>query len=105
MICPPALAGTEGPWVVFSSLRADVEELGASDPRWRGITGANSGELDAAVLAFNRGEIDGLALTFASGCCGFRLHGAKTLAMIGTADSNVMAQAAARAPGAKTVLL
>jgi hypothetical protein len=105
VICPHALQGTPGPWVVFSAVAAEVRELGDSDPRWRGITGANSKELEAAVVAFNKREIDGLAVTYAAGSMGIRLRGARTLALIGSADPDLMAQAARRAPGAKVVLL
>lgn len=92
------------PIVAFSSRHDEVVALGCR-PRWVGVSGTNSRDLDAAVRAFNQGEVDGLALTFSLGCMGFRLHGAKTLVMIGTASADVMAQAAARAPGATTVLL
>jgi len=93
------------PVVAFSALKKDVLELGMQ-PRWAGITGdSHSSDLEKAVLAFNQGELDGVAFTFAAGSMGFRLRGAKTLVMIGAGDANVMAQAAARAPGANTVLL
>jgi hypothetical protein len=99
------VASYEKPVVAFSALRKDVNDLGML-PRWAGLDGQRgSKDLEAAVLAFNHGELDGLAITFSFGCCGFRLWGAKTLVMIGTAPANVMAQAAARAPGATTVLL
>lgn len=91
------------PWLVFSSVAREVSELGTL-PRWRAITGANHRELTAAVVAFNRGDLDGLAVTFGAGV-GFRLRGVKTIVLVGTADANVMAQACARAPGATTVLL
>jgi hypothetical protein len=92
------------PIVAFSALKRDVVKLGCQD-RWMGVTSATMGSLGEAVRAFNAGELDGLALTFGAGAMGIRLYGAKTLAMIGTSGLDLMAQAEARAPGAKVVLL
>lgn len=93
------------PVVAFSVEAKDIRELGAL-PRWVGITSEDWGDrIRDAVDAFNRGELDGIAFTYAAGCMGFRLRGARTLAIIGSAPINAMSQAAARAPGAKTVLL
>jgi len=93
------------PVVAFSAVKKDVLELGMQ-PRWAGITGgSHSNDLEKAVLAFNQGELDGVAFTFAAGSMGFRLEGAKTVVMIGSAHPDLMAQAAARAPGATVVML
>lgn len=92
------------PCVAFSARLDEVHALG-NQPRWAGISGANTDDLETAVLAFNQGKLDGIALTFSSGCMGFLLRDAMTLVMIGTAPADVMAQAAARAPGATKVIL
>ena len=91
------------PIVAFAPTKRLVEEL-AQLPGWMGIAGS-FGDLDLAVEAFNDGALGGLALTYGAGSMGFRLPAAKTLVLIGTAPADVMAQACARAPQAKTVFL
>lgn len=97
------LEALEKPVVAFAPTHRLVQEL-AQLPGWIGIAGS-FGDLDMAVEAFNDGAISGLALTYSAGSMGFRLPAAKTLVLIGTAHEEVMAQACARAPQAKTVLL
>ena len=95
----------EHPIVAFSDKQKDIRQLDAL-PRWAGITGEDSRDrFRSAVEAFNRGELDGIALTFGVGSTGIRLHGAKTLAFIGRAPANVMHQAEERALGANAVFL
>ena len=98
------LATHEGPVVAFCSSQKAVTVLGLL-PGWRGVSGANHRQLESAVLAFNEGLLNGLALTFKAGAMGFRVKGAAKVAFLGTAHPDLLAQCAARAPGAETVLL
>lgn len=99
-----ALGKLELPCVVFCDSAVAAAELGTAD-RWQSVTGANPRELDRAVLNFNAGRLDGIAFTYAIACMGFRVLGAKTVGLSGTASGTAMAQAERRCPGARVVLL
>ena len=101
----PQVTALPGPVVAFSREARDIRMLGDL-PGWEGLTGNDERDhFDNAIKAFNRGELEGIAFTYAAGSMGFRLSGARTLALIGSAPINSVAQATARAPGARTVTL
>jgi len=101
-----ALVVDGAPVLAFFLKQDDVVEI-SKLPGWAAITGATPRRRREEVIeGFNQGRFDGLAVTYGVASCGYRFPGAKTLAFAEiNNDPTVMAQAAHRAPQAKTVLV
>ncbi len=101
-----AALAADTPVLAFFRDFAAIREI-SRFPGWAGVTGADSQKRRVEIFEdFNNGRFDGLAVSYGVARMGVRFPSAKTMVFVDpVACPATMAQAAARAPQAKTVLL